>query len=78
MIMDLKIIWRLVVKIVNFADIRRNNSVFLQKKEMQIFKLSVARNQEFYRFFNKLVAHLLENHTFKINQPREKFNNSNN
>ena len=46
------VFWQLGMKITNFANIRRNNSIFTQKKEKKlsvcILKLSVARNHKFY------------------------------
>ena len=43
------------MKIVNFAYVKWNNSIFTQKKKPHILKLSVARNQ-ILQIFNETVS----------------------
>ena len=68
---------QIVIEIANRADIRWNNSLFTNTTSTNNFKTIVARNREFYQFFDKLVAYLrIKSCIFKKSATRKNYNSS--
>ena len=66
----------LVLKIGNFADIRRNSNVFMQKKKLAFLKIISLKNSRILAIFDELVVYLRKkNCAFKINQPEKLISN---
>ena len=62
---------QLGTKIENFADIRRNNNAFTQKKNAHFKTISCGKSRILLNFQRNDSLFSQKNRTFKINQPQE-------
>ena len=67
------ILWKLGSKIINFANIRRNNNTIYEKKRKKNahFKSISYEKSQTLLIFDKIVAYIAKNFIFKMNQLQE-------